>query len=480
VLDPEPIALGYGSHVAVAGRVDDYLVANGGWDVLARRWSAATGAALDPAPFPVSRAANNEYSPAAARGGDTILVAWVDERRVGEAWIYAARVRSDGTRLDTAAIPVDRLELFDYRYDHRRHAIKVVSDGTDFVVAWTEVTDAGVHIFGARISGQGEMLGGPFLLGPATEELGSPQIVFGGDGYALLWLTGDANTVRLRRFTAALEPIGQRDFGSFYQPYGAFRPLLAATAEHFLVIFRTEAQCSAQRFGFDGALIGAEVLTECGYGLIADPSGGSFLVLDSGAGAEVIDERGAKQDAYGAGWGFPYDQLSGTGAQHDGSRYALAYGTIERTNDPSQWWPQTRRRDLGIAFASAYDGSSCLSIRNLTPTLVPVADGPTDEVSPAIVPGDRPAESIVLYAIHDPELDAFRIVGRSVTPQAADFAGSVDEGCYPESSQWGCRAADPAGSSPFALLVGIGLWRLARRLRPNPATRRCCRRSCRR
>ncbi len=78
--------------------------------------------------FPISRATGEQLSPVVARGPTTSLVVWQDAR-LSDYDIFAARIRADGTVLDTNGIMVAGTSTFDWMP-------RVTADEAGFRVAW--------------------------------------------------------------------------------------------------------------------------------------------------------------------------------------------------------------------------------------------------------------------------------------------------------------------------------------------------------
>jgi hypothetical protein len=159
VLDAEaiPITIAGNSQTdaSVAFGDSTYLVVwtdsrNGTEDVYGTRVTGA-GAVLDSAGIAISTASGAQHYPSVAYQGTLWLVAWQDSRN-GQPDIYGARVAGDGTSPDTSGVaistgPADEM--------HPR----VASDGARFFVVWDDLRNASdSDIYAARVDTSGSVL----------------------------------------------------------------------------------------------------------------------------------------------------------------------------------------------------------------------------------------------------------------------------------------------------------------------------------
>ncbi|MGD9140634.1 MAG: T9SS type A sorting domain-containing protein [bacterium] len=217
------------------------------------------GTVLDPAGIPICTLPSDALYPALAFDGTNYLVAWEDYRN-GEADIYATRVSTGGTVLDTAGIAVsiivERQERptvtfngfrflvawqdgrrgdFDIRgsrvstdgvvhepfgilisdasTDQKRPAAS--SDGYYFFVVWEDARNVYNDIFGTRIGPGGAPIdSGGIPISTASLAQERPDVVFDGDRYAVVWQDKRASVnydIRLARVTTdgtVLDPSG--------------------------------------------------------------------------------------------------------------------------------------------------------------------------------------------------------------------------------------------------------------------------------
>jgi hypothetical protein len=140
--------------------------------------AVGTSAPFDPVKI---RAVRSQEGVAAAANDSLTLYAWTDFRS-GNADIYAARVRHDGTVLDPNGIAVAITGTGET-------APAVSWSGSEWLVAWER---GGFSIYAARIGTDGEVLdpaGIAIADGPFTDV--QPAAAGLGTGHAVVWRSGD-------------------------------------------------------------------------------------------------------------------------------------------------------------------------------------------------------------------------------------------------------------------------------------------------
>jgi hypothetical protein len=182
---------------AVAYGGTDYLVlwqsqTGGGYDLYGARVSSG-GVVLDPDGFVVSDAAGGQQDPAAGTDGTNFMVVWSDARSV-DCNVYAARVTGAGTVLDTAGIHV-------YPAAGLQSAPTVEYDGTDFFAVWQDQRSGEQDFYGARVSPAGVVLD----TGPVIRQQGSqwaPALARGPGNRLFLAYQSWAATVNGKTYNA--------------------------------------------------------------------------------------------------------------------------------------------------------------------------------------------------------------------------------------------------------------------------------------
>jgi hypothetical protein len=245
VLDPEgfPIAAVPRSaqdRPAVAPLGDGFLVA---WEdhrpdnpgIRGARVTTA-GDVLDPTGFDIATGAPDKEDPALASDGTQALVVWVHSTS-GNADVLGRRVASDGTLLDGGP-----LALVSGVADERNHA--VAAGGTGFLVVWESHRGPAPMVYATRVTAAGVVTDREALLisqGPADG--GNPAVASDGSNYVVTWSdsVGRARQVRGRRVSQA----GRAEGASFVvasDPSGwlAPSPAIACCASGYLVAWDGE------------------------------------------------------------------------------------------------------------------------------------------------------------------------------------------------------------------------------------------------
>lgn len=176
-----------------------------------------TGSLVD-VPFPISTAANGQYSPRVAFDGTNYLVVWLDLRNqvvpIGVPYpdIYGMRVTTAGTLLDgnagTGGFPISSGGT------QQRYSPSVAFTGAEYLAAWSYLgyTSTGSPgIQAARVSTSGTLLSGANMAitvsGPPNEATVSqyvyPVIAAGPQHAAIVWLDNTEPLVSQKSFLGA-------------------------------------------------------------------------------------------------------------------------------------------------------------------------------------------------------------------------------------------------------------------------------------
>ncbi|MFZ1946303.1 MAG: hypothetical protein WAW06_02035, partial [bacterium] len=189
VLDSSGIAISIASGdqkaPAVAWGGAAYLVswedARGGTygDIYAARVSA-TGTVLDAGGIQVCGQAADQSNAAASYDGARWLVVWNDLRG-GSVWnVYAARVDSAGTVLDTDGFAV----CTDFSH---QFAPSVAFADSIYLVAWHDSRNGPKDIYGIRVRPDATVAGSATLLSTAATFQTAPALSFDGTNYLAVW-----------------------------------------------------------------------------------------------------------------------------------------------------------------------------------------------------------------------------------------------------------------------------------------------------
>jgi hypothetical protein len=140
------------TYPTVASNGSDYLVAwqdarGASTDVYASRVSSL-GTVVDSTGIAVSTEQGNQIYPSVASDGTSYLIVWQDYRFGSAADVYASRVNAAGSVLDPVGIAVSWAT--DSQFDPR-----VTSNGSDYLVAWSQSGVGGLDVYAARVTTSG-------------------------------------------------------------------------------------------------------------------------------------------------------------------------------------------------------------------------------------------------------------------------------------------------------------------------------------
>ena len=224
-------------------------------DIWGARVSAG-GTILDSAGFPISAAANAQWSPSVAYLDSTYLVVWYDRRRDGSGDIYGARVTRSGVVLDPDGIRICGVQ--------GAQEFPVVAAGdTCWFVAWQDSRTVW-DIRGACVSRSGTVLtpAGVAITCTPSQEL-YPTVAYNGTNFLVVWQSDQYGPYTLwgARVTQAgqiLDPGGFYIAGDISQNVEPAAAAVASTGGDFLVAWqnaRTPKHVSAKRVSAAGVPI---------------------------------------------------------------------------------------------------------------------------------------------------------------------------------------------------------------------------------
>jgi hypothetical protein len=338
------------SNPAVAANGSNYLVV---WsdvrnpatvaDIYGSRVTGS-GAVVDPGGVPICLAREPQLNPSVAANGDNYLVVWSDRRPEGS--VFAARVQSDGTVVETNGFAISRFaSLFD--------APVVAAKGSEFFVVWSDWRNAAdfteSDLYGARVSGNGALLdtNGIWLTWASdTESL--PGIAANRDGYLTVWqpARGDGWDVFGTRITPSGTVLdGLNGFPISGAANAETTPAVAFNGTEYLV-----AWADNRNFGSDiyGVLVNDSGIVVNPSGLAISQAPGSQTnpaIAACGTNFLVVwrDERNFWPDIFAA-------RVSGFGVVMETNGFAIAAG-------PRARFP-IRRDNPAVAS----DGTNCLVV----------------------------------------------------------------------------------------------------------------------
>ncbi|HVK68062.1 MAG TPA: hypothetical protein VM694_26565, partial [Polyangium sp.] len=126
---------------------------------------------------PVYAAANRiQYDTVVSFAGGAFLVVWTDQRYQGTADVYGVRVSQAGTVLDTSGIPIVVAKS-------TQSQPAVASNGTDWMVVWTDSRNNADDIYAARVTAAGVLQDPNGIAVTSGGGKGNPSIAFDGTNY---------------------------------------------------------------------------------------------------------------------------------------------------------------------------------------------------------------------------------------------------------------------------------------------------------
>jgi hypothetical protein len=320
---------------AVAANASGYLVVwthakgtNTDAAVAAARVSEA-GVLLDPYGLAISSQASEQTVCAVAANPSQFLVVWAAPGTLTTDWdILGARVRADGTVVDSTPLPVCALS------SSLQASPAVAGNGNNFLVAWRDSRDSAIYGTIVRPDGGLSVTNG-FLLGEAPNDQYTPAVASLGTNYLVVWQdyrnsTEDADMYGARVTGSGLL-LDTNGLAISTRAYSQFHPSVAADGTNYLVVWEDHDLggndiCGA-RVTLDGVVLDTNAIAIChAANAQINPAvaavGGDFLVVwqdyrDSPASAlaariygtrvhddgSVVDSNGvAFTTAGGEGW----------------------------------------------------------------------------------------------------------------------------------------------------------------------------------
>ena len=349
VLDPNGITISSAAkdqlYPSVAFNGADYFVvwqdfrSNWTYDIYCTRVSRS-GTVLDPAGIAISTAINHHQYPSVVFDGTNCLVVWADKRNGPDYDIFAARVDTAGSVIDTGGIPVSIVV-------NNQWWPATAAGGTNCLIVWEDSRNgAKTDIYGARLSKGGNVLdpAGMSVSTSANDEW-LPAIAFNGTNYLVVWedyragLNSDIYGVRVSQSGAVLDPAG---IAVSTAPGNQNWPAVASDGTNYLVVWMDS------RSGIYPHIYGTRITQG---GTVLDPNGIAICTAANDqnfpavafAGTNYLvawqDYRsGSSYDIYGA-------RVSQGGAVLDPAGIAIC------TAASDQWSP-----------AMASNGASCLVV----------------------------------------------------------------------------------------------------------------------
>jgi len=268
----------------------------GGSDIYGVRLTTE-GTVVDSTAIPISPPGGDRASAAAAHGRSHFLVAWEDGR-LRERDILGARVRDDGTVLDMPGILISGVPW-------EQVAPAVASDGTDFLVAWQDWRNSDYDIYCARVSWTGLVLdtAGVAVCTTSGGQI-TPAMAYNGLDYLVVW---DCQDIGIRNICGArvngegivLDPDGV----IVSSPSGAAgQPAASSDGDNFFVVWSDSRSGDRDIYGARVSATGT-VLDTAGIEICSAPGAQECPAVEyDGTDFLVVwqDWRDGERDLYGA------------------------------------------------------------------------------------------------------------------------------------------------------------------------------------
>jgi hypothetical protein len=320
--------------------------------------------------------------PRVAFGGGLFLVVWQDLRHGKDYDILAARAGPDGRVLDREPIAIaagPRNQVFP----------DVASDGRGFLVVWQslEGTETGYRGFAAPVAADGRV-------GPRVETGMTPQPKVAWDGPQYLAAAGGsgawAGSVQAVRLDAGGAPQG-KPVQVIRGTKAAVFSLAPSPGRGWLVV-SPRSPPDPWGWGGPGAMRAVRIDRD------GQPENTDGLREPSGVRDRLPGwlDMGLEKTA-GATWPWGESAIA-----HDGRHHVVVWQRYHLGGE------KRTEFENGDLIAARVDG-----FRSLDPAGIPVADGPTDETSPALA-GGGDGRLLLLYERHETDGRA-TVVGRLLT-----------------------------------------------------------------
>ncbi|HLL04291.1 MAG TPA: hypothetical protein VK539_27145 [Myxococcaceae bacterium] len=314
---------------ATTGYLMAWHCAVGSGSELQSAWVASlTGTITAGGSLAVTTGPVHQTEAAIASNGSNYLVVWTETGSSG-ASIYGARVAPTGGAVDRAGFVIGSAA-------RERQAPAVASNGADYLVTWMDYRDVNWNIYGARVRGSGPTASAVvdssgLLISSHPDTQYSPSVASDGTDYLVVWRQvpvdrADIHGARVGSDGVVQDPSGIAIATNLVEHY---TPRVASNGSGYLVIW-AELH-TATLWDIYGARVGSDgVLQDTTRIAVANYSYAQFDpdVASDGAGYLVVwtDHRGENNhDIYGA-------RVSGAGAVQDTSGVAIC---AHRTNQYS-------------------------------------------------------------------------------------------------------------------------------------------------
>ena len=402
---------------ATAGYLMAWHCAVGSGSDLQSAWVASlTGTITAGGSFPVTTGPVHQTEPVIASNGSNYLVVWTETGSNG-ASIYGARVAPTGGAIDNAGFVIGTS-------NRERQAPAVAANGTDYLVVWQDYRDQNWNIYGARVQGSGTSASA--VLDPNGLAISShgdfqnlPSVASDGTDYLVVWRQAPSQRADVYGARVTSGGVVQDTSGIAISTklVDHHTPRVASNGDGYLVVWA--------EFTTTGTpdIFGARVSSS---GVVQDPSGiaiANYLysqfepaVASDGSDYFVVwtDHRGENNhDIYGA-------RVSAAGVVQDTSGVGVCTQTANQfmpavTFDGTSYvvaWADFRDNTLWDIYTAQVSPGAVVS-----PSLQVASDVRAYEPYVALASAGG-QKSLLVYSRYDtePSTGSRRIRGRFITP----------------------------------------------------------------
>ncbi len=387
VIDPTGIAISVGdgiqnSPVVAFGETNFFTVwsdsrGSNSWAIYGAR-IAQNGTVLDPDGIILSTVPNVQYNPAVSFDGTNYFVVWGDYRSGRNRDIYGTRVSPSGNVLDPAGIAICTVATW-------QGEPAVGFDGTNYLVAWSDLRRNDFDIYGTRVTPSGEVLEPAGIAISISDQIQLyPEIAFDGINWLVVWHDWrnhvyDIYGTRVSLNGTVLDPNG---IAICIYSGNQYHPAVASDGNKSFVVWDDTREGSSRIYG-------TRVAQD---GLVMDPDGimvsnnSSYIPSIAFADTNYLvtwdDYRSGSANIYGA-------RISTTGTVLDPSGISIgnavnAQNTSDVNFDGENWfvvWQDYRS-------SADYDiYSAKVSQTGLVLEIFAVSTNPVDQISPELTHG---------------------------------------------------------------------------------------------
>jgi hypothetical protein len=243
------------------------------WDIYASRITTA-GSVIDTAGIPVCTAANQQYKPQLAFDGTDYLVVWEDNRSGTDLDVYACRVDTDGAVLDPEGVLISQKA-------GDQSAPGIAYGETGWFVVWEDKSGRTWDVYGTRVTEIAEVADAEGILITITaNEQAHPAVAFDGANYLVVWQDYRHGSAGIygTRVTAGGFLLDPEGIAISTVPNDQSYPAVAFGGSDYLVVWQDyrNGQCD---------IYGARVATD---GVVRDPDGIAISVAPNYQGNPAV------------------------------------------------------------------------------------------------------------------------------------------------------------------------------------------------